>query len=131
MLTCYCKKCGKILKSKKEYIDQLDTCNDCFKKNNVSKILYLTLKRVWFEQILNGDKTIEYREIKPYWIKRLVGRHYTHIQFRNGYSKKSPTMLIEYLGLGVNEVYENKLHFTLRLGEIIKIIGVLKQSKKD
>ena len=27
---CYCKICGRRLKTKKEYIDQNDTCNKCF-----------------------------------------------------------------------------------------------------
>ena len=35
------------------------------------KILHLTLHRKWFKQILTGTKKIEYREIKPYWTKRL------------------------------------------------------------
>ena len=34
ILQCWCKKCGKRLKTKKEYIDQNDTCNKCFKKLN-------------------------------------------------------------------------------------------------
>jgi hypothetical protein len=30
-----------------------------------------TIKREWFAQIVEGTKRIEYREIKPYWTKRL------------------------------------------------------------
>lgn len=36
------------------------------------KTLDLVLKRKWFEMIACGEKTEEYREIKPYWIKRLI-----------------------------------------------------------
>ena len=36
------------------------------------KTLDLVLKRKWFEMIASGEKTEEYREIKPYWIKRLL-----------------------------------------------------------
>lgn len=36
------------------------------------KILHLTLKKKWFDMIESGEKTEEYREIKPYWIRRLV-----------------------------------------------------------
>ena len=85
------------------------------------KILHLTLKKKWFDLIKSGQKTEEYREIKPYWTKRLVGIHYTHIKFRNGYSKKSPTILIQYLGLRANVNFENKDCFTLKLGKIIKV----------
>jgi hypothetical protein len=34
------------------------------------KILHLTLKKKWFDMILSGEKKEEYRELKPYWIKR-------------------------------------------------------------
>lgn len=36
------------------------------------KTLDLVLKRKWFEMIASGEKTEEYREIKPYWIIRLL-----------------------------------------------------------
>jgi hypothetical protein len=34
--------------------------------------LTLTLKKKWFDMIKSGVKTEEYREIKPFWTKRLV-----------------------------------------------------------
>ena len=36
------------------------------------KTLHLTLKKQWFDMIESGEKKEEYREIKPYWISRLV-----------------------------------------------------------
>jgi hypothetical protein len=38
------------------------------------QILYLTLKKKWFDLISSGEKHEEYREIKIYWLKRLF-RH--------------------------------------------------------
>ena len=35
--------------------------------------LQLSLKRQWFEMTKDGIKTEDYREITPYWCKRLVG----------------------------------------------------------
>ncbi len=35
------------------------------------RILHLVLKRRWYEMIERGEKTEEYREIKPYWTKRI------------------------------------------------------------
>jgi hypothetical protein len=32
-----------------------------------------TIKRAWLAEIIAGAKKIEYREIKPYWTKRLHG----------------------------------------------------------
>lgn len=36
------------------------------------KVLSLTVSKQWFDMIAAGDKIEEYREIKPYWIKRLT-----------------------------------------------------------
>lgn len=35
------------------------------------KYLTLTVSKEWFGKILSGEKTEEYREIKPYWVVRL------------------------------------------------------------
>lgn len=35
-------------------------------------MLTFGLKKVWFEKFLSGEKTHEYREVKPYWGKRLM-----------------------------------------------------------
>jgi len=86
----------------------------------MDKILHLTLNKKWFDMILSGEKKEEYREIKPYWITRLVkyfqnysalinypylydrgkGKYhiefksFTHIKFVNGYGKDKPTMIL-------------------------------------
>lgn len=39
----------------------------------IMKTLDLVLKRKWFEMIASGEKTEEYREIKPYWFTRIMG----------------------------------------------------------
>lgn len=79
------------------------------------KILTLIVSKQWFDMILTGEKTEEYREIKPYWASRLVNQQaesgevlfdefggycrvigkleyktYTHVLFINGYRKDSP-----------------------------------------
>ncbi len=35
------------------------------------KVLDLILKSKWYDMIDSGEKTEEYRQFKPYWIKRL------------------------------------------------------------
>ncbi len=57
----------------------------------VDKILHLTLHRKWFKQILAGTKKVEYREIKPYWTKRLFDsngspKKYDYIIFKKSSS---------------------------------------------
>lgn len=35
------------------------------------QVLTLTVSKEWFSRILSGEKTEEYRVIKPYWVSRL------------------------------------------------------------
>lgn len=81
----------------------------------MKKVLTLTVNKEWFSRILSGEKTEEYREIKPYWASRLVNQQaksgevlfdefggyscvtgepeykpFTHVLFINGYRKDSP-----------------------------------------
>lgn len=35
-------------------------------------MLTFNLKKQWFEKIANGEKTIEFREVKPFWTTRLL-----------------------------------------------------------
>ena len=89
--------------------------------------LHLTLKKKWFELIKSGRKTEEYREIKPYWDRRLMaGKSFDTITFKNGYAKNAPTFTIELKeiisGLGVVQwgAPENETVYILKLGSIIK-----------
>ena len=102
----------------------------------MEKILHLTLKKKWFDLIKSGKKTIEYREIKDYWKKRLViitnerimcpnfighpfdFREFDKIHFKNGYSKDSPQMIVEFKGISL-ETFEGKMCFAIKLGKII------------
>jgi hypothetical protein len=88
-------------------------------------ILHLTLKKQWFDMIASGQKKEEYREIKPYWDARLRAKEYTHILFRNGYSKNARSILVECkwiaLGFGLPSWgAPQKRAYVLRLGEIIE-----------
>ena len=77
----------------------------------MERILHLTLKKRWFDMILSGEKKEEYREVKYYWLSRLkyycnhadmmheFNYNYTHIMFKNGYSKCSPSLLIELISV--------------------------------
>jgi len=90
------------------------------------KILYLTLKKKWFDMILSGAKKEEYREVKPYWNQRLHTESFNAIKFRNGYQKQSPWFIIELLGvqrgLGIVEwgAPEREVVYILSLGKVIE-----------
>lgn len=76
-------------------------------------MLIFPLKKQWYEKIKSGEKTIEYREVKPYWTKRIhketgffvpekigeahiFGKHYIehHCLLRLGYTKQYMTAFI-------------------------------------
>ena len=89
------------------------------------KYLHLTLKKNWFDLILSGEKKEEYREIKPYWEKRLMGKTYDKVIFRNGYATNAPQFTIKLKsitqGIGKSEwgAEKGKRYCVLSLGEII------------
>jgi len=108
------------------------------------KVLHLTLKKKWFDMIASGEKTEEYRDIKPYWHDRLydfaiVSRNnstalkkpiafkkFHCVQFKNGYSKNASTMSFWCLGIEIRKgnpewgAIHNELYFVIKLGERIK-----------
>lgn len=53
------------------------------------RTLHLTLKKQWFDEIASGKKDEEYRDAKRYWARRIEGREFDEIHFRNGY-KNAP-----------------------------------------
>ncbi len=76
-------------------------------------MLILPIKKKWFDMIRSGEKTEEYREIKPYYRKRFetIGLldtnglpviNTTRVIFRNGYSAKSPQFEAE-VALNIKE----------------------------
>lgn len=80
-------------------------------------ILHLTLKKEWFDKIASGEKTVEYREAKPFWDSRFLNpgarrngdeltfdfgfplREYDYIIFKNGYGENVPTIKAAFIGL--------------------------------
>ena len=89
----------------------------------MKKVLHLNLYRKYFDQILKGEKTTEYREVTPYWSKRLEGRHYDVIQFRNGYAKIAPMMIVEFKGMGI-VTYQATSTYAIELGKILETKNV-------
>ncbi len=107
-------------------------------------MLTFPIKKKWFDMELSGEKPEEYREIKPYWITRLLKwlgfdkgeenkmlsmmRHgyFTEpreVKFQNGYSKNAPyfiAMCIPKIGIGKEEwgAQKGKKYFVFEIKEI-------------
>lgn len=110
------------------------------------KTLDLVLKRKWFDMIASGEKTEEYRDIKPYWVKRLIepkdirdgviefkdfDKVTFHIEFKDfekvtfhlGYAKNRPSMTFAIKEIIIDEGKEEwgalpgETYFVIKLGE--------------
>jgi hypothetical protein len=86
---------------------------------NQKKILHLTLLKKWFDLIASGNKTKEFRDIKPYWTKRLLGKNFDEIYFKNGYSTNAPFMRVQWKGMK----NENGKYVIL-LGKVLEIKNI-------
>jgi hypothetical protein len=87
-------------------------------------MLHLTIKKKWFDMIAAGIKREEYREIKPHWDKQ-INKPHNVIRMRNGYSKDSPVLEVELLGVtrGVGRAEWGAPEcevYILKLGKILK-----------
>jgi len=87
--------------------------------------LDLVLKEEWYRMIESGEKTEEYREIKPFWEKRMQNcrdRRYDKVTFHLGYAKNRPSMTFALDKIMINKgkpewgAEEGKLYFVIHLG---------------
>ncbi len=85
-----------------------------------NNVLHLNLHREYFAAIVAGTKRIEYRDRTPYWQRRLEGRKYDVIQFRNGYATRAPVMVVEFLGLR-RYGQGSAGYYAIRLGRVLTI----------
>jgi hypothetical protein len=108
-------------KTQKAYRREHNSSNMIKRKDRRGKrILHLNLHREHFAAIAAKTKRIEYRKRTPYWKKRLEGRQYDWIQFRNGYGTKEPEMLAKFCGLRRYGKGRNA-YYAIQLGWILKI----------
>ncbi len=91
--------------------------------------LHLTLHAYWFNEILQGRKKNEYRDITPFWRSRLFHRDGTPkpfdaIRFKNGYATDAPFMVVEFKVLTESDCFD------IALGEIIEMANIEKLKVK-
>lgn len=110
-------------------------------RDDKPRILDLSLRYKWYDMIASGEKTEEYREMKDYWLHRLVynsskksvqymkpsdmvlfGESYQYVRFHRGQGSRQ-TMLFEYKGFTVGfgkpewGAPTDKRVFIIRLGK--------------
>ena len=66
--------------------NEFQECQEASK--NPPKILTLPMKKKYYDEILAGTKTTEYRECNDYWLSRIKGKTFDVIEFRLGYPER-------------------------------------------
>lgn len=110
-------------------------------------VLDLVLKSEWFEKIKNGEKTIEYREVKKYWGERMFAKLPGHkavyseqivdkVLLSNGYERKEQMLFkikkIEILPSGINtDLHVDKPVYAIYLGKQLNIVEWKKKGGND
>ncbi|GAB1351347.1 hypothetical protein MASR1M12_00770 [Erysipelotrichia bacterium] len=106
----------------------------------MQKILHLVLKKRWFDMFASGDKTEEYREVKPHWQRIFanglikIGGIYHNpesviVCFSHGYRKNRPQLYFRCRGLEVRNgrpswgAEPGKKYFVIKIGETISEIN--------
>ena len=98
--------------------------------------LILPIKKKWFDMILSGEKKEEYRDMKPFYDKRIeniLQKKYGEIsqpsvemdiKFKNGYGKEAPSFIshckvFKRLGGNINwGATPNKWYYVFEILEV-------------
>ena len=81
--------------------------------------LTTTIKREWLQQIVAGEKQVEYREIKPYWTRRLDGIQCPFLlRLINGMVGNAPEVTVR-----IDRIQENRRtgNYELHIGRVVEI----------
>jgi hypothetical protein len=95
------------------------------RSHSYNKILFLTIKGEYFDQILLGVKKEEYRDINERYTRRLIGRSYNLVLLQNGYWLTSRQLYVVFLGVEVKEIFypitgEFKKVYAIKLGPVVR-----------
>lgn len=97
-------------------------------------MLILPIKKKWFDMIVSGEKKEEYREIKPYWTKRLTKNlpmwETGLIKFRNGYENDRPTIICKVV-MSIRQGKEEWGAEPEKEYYVLEILEVLEQCQKN
>jgi hypothetical protein len=86
-------------------------------------VITTTLKRQWFAKIVAGTKRIEYREIKPYWTRRLRKvRTPFKLVLRNGMNPPIPVLTVRIDRISPSpKGHRRGGTYALHIGRVLKV----------
>lgn len=71
----------------------------------MSDTLILHLKKEYYDMVVIGVKRVDYREFKPYWIKRIANGNYKFVRIMLGYNPNF-SFLYKYDGISIYDFQE-------------------------
>ena len=117
------------------------------------KTINLVVTKEWFNKILSGSKKEDYREVKPYWNKRLVNKFgllhtpplppavpnandflkYDLIKIVNGYGATKPTIIAKFDGVRITKEDEKTdlgigCFYAIKVGDFVELKNINDES---
>jgi hypothetical protein len=93
-----------------------------------------TLERQWFSEIVDRKKRIEYREIKPYWTKKLCRVELPfRLVLRNGMKPPIPVLSVRIDRIVPNPKQKGRKRkgsYALHIGRVLKVQHWDKKKKR-
>ena len=87
--------------------------------------LILNVTEEWFALIKSGKKTMEYREVNPYWTRRLSGKRFDRVIIVCGYPKGFPyncdqslVAIFPWRGYALTEIGRGEINYDRALHQL-------------
>ena len=105
---------------KKTTITKSEKLQAVYSEKNIKddEVLYLTIRRVFFDRILNGTKKVEFRDLTDHYAHKVANfkanefidnKPLRYILLQAGYSENSPRLLVELPTIGYRAAGEIKV----------------------
>ncbi len=98
------------------------------------KILRVPCNKEWFQKIKNGELLADYREVKPYWNRKVYEsgwidgkrkltttfRVYDIVEFKMGYSADAPILQFKFTGFSIQPLFNKGNFYVIHFGTPIE-----------
>ena len=87
--------------------------------------LCFVLSHKWFDLMCGGSKDVEYREITPYWGRRIWDKRHliTRVRFSRGYTRRTILREVKRIDTGPcpHEGWNKGSYYRIHLGPILEL----------
>lgn len=85
------------------------------------RILRLPVNEYWYNLIVSGQLTHDYREVKPYWTKRLENKEYDIVEFYHRFNKSIEPIMYKFEWIKKGRLVNYNLDaYIIKFGEKIE-----------